>query len=223
MKSPYPDPRVARLLAAAAFMVVPPATAATVAQNPIGEIADGQTITLDIDRAPGFRFTLNDTVHVESIEMTLTQSTGAFAVMFLQTYDGTPYPGIWPIIPQHPMLMNPEDISVFDPPSLSGPTNVTIPYDTILTPGEYILTFRITAPTSTHTFLAHDATSGSEGVQWTPDWNPEHTLFGSVSWSVTTFQPDFRINGTVIPEPSTGLLLPAFAGMLIFRRRHRIS
>ena len=219
MKSPCPNPRVARLFAAAALMVVPPATAATVAQNPIGSIADGQTITLDIDRAPGFRFTLNDTVQIESIEMTLTQSTGAFAVVFLQTYNGTPFPGSWLIIPQHPMLMNPSDVAVFDPEVINGPTNVTIPYDTVLPPGEYILTFNITAPTSTHTFLAHDATAGSEGVQWTPNWNLEHTSYGSVAWSDTTFQPDIRINGTVIPEPSTAFLTPLLAGWLIHRRK----
>ena len=221
MKSPCPNPRVAWLIAAAALMVVPPATAATVAQNPIGSIADSQTITLDIDRAPGFRFTLGETTQIESIEMTLTQSSGAFAVVFLQTFNGTPFPGSWIITdsPPHPMLMNLSDVVVYNPPTIEGPTNVTIPYPTVLPAGEYILSFNITAPNSIHTFQAHDAVSGSEGVQWVPDWDDEHTSFGTITWSDTTFQPDIRINGTVIPEPSVALLTPVLAGLLIHRRK----
>jgi hypothetical protein len=117
------------------------------------------------------------------------------------------------------MLMNPSDVAVFDPEIINCPTNVTIPYDTVLPPGEYILTFNITSPTSSHTFLTHDAIAGSEGVEWTPNWNPEHTSYGSVAWSDTTFQPDIRINGTVIPEPSVAFLTPILAGLLIHRRK----
>jgi len=224
MKSPCPIPRAAWLLATAASISLPAATAATVAQNPIGSIADGQNLTLDIESAPGFRFTLNDTVQIESIEMTLTQSTGAFAVVFLQTFDGTPFPGSWLVIPQHPMLMNPADVAVFDPETINGPTTVTIPYNTVLPPGEYILTFNITSPTSTHTFLAYDPVAGSEGTQWTPNWNPGHTSYGSVAWSDTTLQPDIRINGTlVIPEPSVAFLTPLLAGLLIHRRKRRAA
>jgi len=221
MKSPCPNPRVVRLIAAAVLMVVPPATAATVAQNSIGNPADGQSITLDIESAPGFRFTLGETTQIESIEITLTQSSGAFAVVFLQTYSSTLFPGSWLVIAQHPMLMNPSDVVMFDPPLVDGPTNVTIPYPTVLPAGEYILSFNILAENSTHTFLAHESVAGSEGVQWAPDWNPEHTNYGTVTWSDTTLQPDIRINGTVIPEPSVTLLAPLFAGLLIQQRKQR--
>lgn len=223
MKSPCPNPRVARLIAAALLMVVPPATAATVAQNPIGNPADGQSITLDIESSPGFRFTLGETTQIESIEIILTQSSGAFAVVFLQTYNGTPFPGSWLVIPQHPMLMNPSDVVMFDPPVVDGPTNVTIPYLTVLPAGEYILSFNILAQNSTHTFLAHDPVTDSEGVQWVPNWNPGHTSYGDVTWSDTTLQPDIRINGTAIPEPSLTLLAPLLAGLVIHQRKRHAA
>ena len=201
-------------------MVVPPATAATVAQNPIGNIADGQTITFDTETTPGFRFTLSETTQIESIEMTLTQSSGAFAVVFLQTFDGTPFPGSWFIHPMNPMLMNPNDVVIFDPEDISGPTNVTIPYPTVLPAGEYVISFRVTAPTSTHTFVAHEATAGSAGVQWTPIYLSDGVSYNSIAWSDTALQPDIRINGTVvIPEPSVVFLAPVLAGLLIHRRK----
>jgi hypothetical protein len=219
MKSPLPLWSAAWIFASVSLVTIPSAAAATVAQNPIGSAADGQNIVLDIESAPGFRFTVDGTLHVESIEITLTQSTGAFAVVFLQTYNGTPFPGSWLVVPQHPMLMNPPDVVIFDPAVINGPTTVTIPYDTVLPPGEYILTFNILAPTSTHTFLAYDPVSDSEGVQWTPNWNTEHTSYGTVAWSDTTLQPDIRINGTLIPEPSSAALLSIATGTLLRRRK----
>jgi len=193
---------------------------APVAQNPIGSVADGQTITLTTESAPGFRFTLTETTQIESIEMTLTQSSGAFAVVFVQTIDGTSFPDGTMIHPMNPMLMNPGDVVVFDPENISGPTNVTIPYPTVLAPGEYVLSFNVTAPTSTHTFVAHEAAAGSEGVQWTPIYLVDGVSYNLIAWSDTTLQPDIRINGTVvIPEPSVFFLTPVLAGLLIHRRK----
>lgn len=227
MKSPCPYPRVAWLLAAAALMVVPPTTAALVTGNPIGSLADGQSILLDIDQAPGYRFSLTETTQIGSIDVMLGQSTGAFAVAFLRIFPDAantsiPNPGSWIVTELHPMLMNPADVVIFDPQELSGPTLVTIPYDTVLPSGDYVLTFNITSPDSSHTFLAYDPTPGSEGMKWVPNWNVQHTAYGSVTWSDTTLQPDIRINST-IPEPSTALLLPAFAVLLIHRRNRRFE
>lgn len=211
--------RSARRVLAGGF-ALSAASAQVAIWNPIGEVVAGESVGVFEEQFAGMRFSVADTFVMTGVAATFLESDGSPFVAVLLSAGETGFPSVAPLNPGHPDVV---DFAIYDGMVINSATEVTVSFSATLGAGDYALVFVTFEQGQTHALQAYQTVAGSAGVVFTQELDGSGFIINeTMAWGLSEYQPDIRLLGTLIPEPSATALLAgvlALGGVLARRRR----